>query len=666
MSGAYEIDILDSATGLPVAGSFGPIRTAQTWDDSDDLDGSGAVSCEIPRADLKTDLISTDSVLRCSTLRGTTWTPIGYAIVDQLTEDNQADAPPLLEAGGQNPLIDLATRTVGNLVLTDNAHSHNENPMPAADILAAIVAFFPAGWTVIGTPSEDTYLAYSGESCLAALVKLAGQIGDHFRYEYDSITGNIVRWLPKSTPAAASGIRAMGNIPNPRSMDSTTCLITHLTRKRDSSKRVTRVWAYGGGNQKARITLQGATYTLPAGYAYDSETISGVTRYCIKHTALDAVRRIDAEQSFDDIAQVDTTTGHALSAKNALAQAAAVWLPRHVDVYYSYDVEVAGLTQAVLAGQTVRTVYDQFLAGRRIPVVDADLLVLNVKKRLDADNTPRVVSLTLASSDRWPEDDTTLAAGSVMRQSSNSAHLQVASRALAADTADAATTIPGALASGYVKVTTGTGALSSQAPPIPAADGGTGAGALTAGSVVFAGVAGVYSQDNTNLFWDDTNNWLGVGTNAPATPIDINILDAGTTTQTVGLITRHRSSGTPGVGFGSTVRFQAETDNHTNANQFGITTTWQTATNASQKGRVQFFIYDTAAREFIRADATGTTVNMGLLGASDYGSGAKVIAIPNATTAPTTNPSGGGVLYVSGGALHYKGSSGTDTVLGPA
>lgn len=33
----------------------------------------------------------------------------------------------------------------------------------------------------------------------------------------------------------------------------------------------------------------------------------------------------------------------------------------------------------------------------------------------------------------------------------------------------------------------------------------------TQGSVLFAGVAGVLAQDNANLFWDDTNNRLGIG-----------------------------------------------------------------------------------------------------------------------------------------------------------
>ena len=40
--------------------------------------------------------------------------------------------------------------------------------------------------------------------------------------------------------------------------------------------------------------------------------------------------------------------------------------------------------------------------------------------------------------------------------------------------------------------------------------------------------------------------------------------------------------------------------------------------------------------------------------------------LPDCTTAPTANPTGGGILYVEGGALKYRGSSGTVTTIGPA
>jgi hypothetical protein len=45
--------------------------------------------------------------------------------------------------------------------------------------------------------------------------------------------------------------------------------------------------------------------------------------------------------------------------------------------------------------------------------------------------------------------------------------------------------------------------------------------ALTTGSVGFIGASGALLQDNANFFWDDSNNRLGLGTNAPTTAIDV-------------------------------------------------------------------------------------------------------------------------------------------------
>lgn len=57
--------------------------------------------------------------------------------------------------------------------------------------------------------------------------------------------------------------------------------------------------------------------------------------------------------------------------------------------------------------------------------------------------------------------------------------------------------------------------------------------------------------------------------------------------------------------------------------------------------------------------------NMGI-GVSSFGSSAaKVLGLANAT-APTSSPAGMGQLYVEGGALKFRGSSGTVTVLAPA
>jgi hypothetical protein len=64
------------------------------------------------------------------------------------------------------------------------------------------------------------------------------------------------------------------------------------------------------------------------------------------------------------------------------------------------------------------------------------------------------------------------------------------------------------------------------------ANGGTGtATAFTTGSVVFTGASGTYSQSNTKLFWDNTNNRLGINTASPQTQLTV-LSNTQTTTPT--------------------------------------------------------------------------------------------------------------------------------------
>ena len=56
---------------------------------------------------------------------------------------------------------------------------------------------------------------------------------------------------------------------------------------------------------------------------------------------------------------------------------------------------------------------------------------------------------------------------------------------------------------------------------------------FTAGSVVFQGAGGL-AQDNANLFWDDTNNRLGVGTTGPESLLQVHNTSAGADTYFTG------------------------------------------------------------------------------------------------------------------------------------
>ena len=238
----------------------------------------------------------------------------------------------------------------------------------------------------------------------------------------------------------------------------------------------------------------------------------------------------------------------------------------------------------------------------------------------------------------------------------------------------------------------------------------------TAGSVVFAGTNGVLSEDNANLFWDDSNNRLGIGTAAPTVTLDVrgitsatryyvspgNSLDAiielgfGNTgnrnsyidfraddtytdyalriirnnsganassqiihrgtgnlqfqaleAATIEIYTNstiveqilsdgrtskvindavtaatsahfwyHRTSGTPAASFGTDFIVIGDSNGSSDRTMGTDRLIWATATDASRKARRSIFIHDTAARECLRMEASGTAAMIGFLGAA--------------------------------------------------
>lgn len=124
---------------------------------------------------------------------------------------------------------------------------------------------------------------------------------------------------------------------------------------------------------------------------------------------------------------------------------------------------------------------------------------------------------------------------------------------------------------------------------LPVGNGGTGTStAFTAGSVVFAGTSGVYTQDNANLFWDDTNNKLGIGTTTFYSGTSANLtaasqIDVGlSATAGVSSIQFVRSATTGGIGqmYGSVSGFTNFALILLNANDVG---------GGSQSGSIKFY-----------------------------------------------------------------------------
>jgi len=180
--------------------------------------------------------------------------------------------------------------------------------------------------------------------------------------------------------------------------------------------------------------------------------------------------------------------------------------------------------------------------------------------------------------------------------------------------------------------------------------GGTGTStAFTAGSVLFAGASCGYSQDATKVFYDSTNRRLGVGTNAPSQALHVvgNVVISDSNTFMT------RSTQTPGsysIGYANDgarfpMRIALSDDSTTHRylevgyyNSDNIASTWN--------AKLLFDAY---------------SGNLGIRGNS-FGGGVGVVFLANSTV-PSSNPSGGGILYVEAGALKYRGSSGTITTI---
>ena len=71
----------------------------------------------------------------------------------------------------------------------------------------------------------------------------------------------------------------------------------------------------------------------------------------------------------------------------------------------------------------------------------------------------------------------------------------------------------------------------------------------------------------------------------------------------------------------------------------------------------------------LQRPAAGGNIGFGFKEAKDFdkfGEGQGAIVIANTAVAPTVNVPGAGILYVQDGALKYRGSSGTVTVIAQA
>jgi hypothetical protein len=157
---------------------------------------------------------------------------------------------------------------------------------------------------------------------------------------------------------------------------------------------------------------------------------------------------------------------------------------------------------------------------------------------------------------------------------------------------------------------------------------------MTAGSVWFAGASGALTQDNANLFWDDSNNRLGIGTATPAVALDL-----ATGTAEAGI--QFRIGTTLAVSAANTgrIRYNATTQVFEVSLNGGAYTT---LTSDPVITAVKTANYSAVLGDFVRCDPSGGvfTVTLPALATASIG---KVINVKNTTSSATQitiNPTG--------------------------
>jgi hypothetical protein len=189
------------------------------------------------------------------------------------------------------------------------------------------------------------------------------------------------------------------------------------------------------------------------------------------------------------------------------------------------------------------------------------------------------------------------------------------------------------------------------------------------------------------------------------------ITDATTNSYSTSRVTQHRSSGTPAASFGLRELFQLSSATVADRDAAAKDVIWTDATDATRTSALLFStVYNGTLSEAVRmfqgssnwslqiggssapvlnysTAATALRVLTSNLGAyaafhtgaltvqssaitqlsgsvqigtsQSFGGGARVLGIANASTVPTSNPTGGGVLYADAGALKWRGTAGT-------
>lgn len=165
-----------------------------------------------------------------------------------------------------------------------------------------------------------------------------------------------------------------------------------------------------------------------------------------------------------------------------------------------------------------------------------------------------------------------------------------------------------------------------------------------------------------STFTDGNSNiWLYMGVTAVVVPYELVFPNTHelrwAAAETAVSITQADLTTNSGTGAPATFQAQNETGTTSTGGEARITS----GTGTTTAGAVKL---QTGGTTRALVEPKGITLFNGSTG--DLGAGDGVLGIHNAATVPSTNPTNGGILYVEGGALKFRGASGTVTTIAPA
>jgi hypothetical protein len=301
----------------------------------------------------------------------------------------------------------------------------------AADV-GAVMAYAPAAWaswaagadgvTVFNRTTEGTYAAFAGELVLNALTKIAERAGENFRLG----AGRTLHWLHTATGYAASGARAVMHTGSVRQdANAAICQIVALEETRDTNDLVTRVYPFGAGNGKARVTMVNATLAMPSA-DYVMDTANNYIRRVSAETTYGQIERIMA---FSDVRSTDDAAFDGVEVCNQLAQLTLNWLQRNSEINYFYRLQVTGLHQVLKVGTTIRVIYREVHDGVVTVDIDDDLIILSETHTFAAGEA-YTVAMDVGTTDTWPATDTEIIADMIENGTVYESHPQAVDSAM--------------------------------------------------------------------------------------------------------------------------------------------------------------------------------------------------------------------------------------------